>query len=143
MDKVTAYGLIADIYNSADVKDVIANVADQRYAKDILQSCFLAMLEMPKRKTVALHRRGKLKSYIIKSLCYYTWYKKTKLSRQLGLREVLTLDIPDSIDYISFEYEELIIENKNVIDRLSSKEKIEKAQELLAEVYQEIGQIKY
>ena len=61
-----AHQLLTEIYTSQEVKDCITKIRPVDLQQDILQHSFLELLEKDQAFIIDLHKRCKLKPYIVK-----------------------------------------------------------------------------
>lgn len=81
---MVATALLTEIYESKEVRDVIAKLKPVHLQQDILQHTFCELFQKPHPFIEDLHERGKLKSYIVKILYNTATYHRTSFEREQG-----------------------------------------------------------
>lgn len=81
---MTKQSILTQIYKSKEVKDCLAYLQPEDLREDILQHCFLELLEKEDSFILDLHERGKLKYYIVKILYNTSRFQKCSFKKQLG-----------------------------------------------------------
>jgi hypothetical protein len=76
--------LLSEIYQSTEVKVMIASLQPKHLQQDILQHCFLELFEKKEEFILDLHTRGKLKHYIVKILYNTARFSRTTFAKTLG-----------------------------------------------------------
>lgn len=100
----TKESLLTEIYSSREVKECLTYLQPEDLREDILQHCFLELLQKSDEFILDLNSRGKLKSYIVKILYNTAHFSKTSFRKQLG-KETPT-DILNSINFKEWENED-------------------------------------
>lgn len=95
--------VLTDIYTSNEVKEVIAKLKPEHLQEDIKQHCFLELFAKPDAEILDLHNRGKLKSYIVKTLYNTAHFSRTSFAKQLGKETPTDFCFPSSFEVMKFD----------------------------------------
>jgi len=103
---MTKNSILAEIYQSKEIEVMIRSIKPEHLQDDIKQHCFLELFEKSEEFILDLHKRNKLKHYIVKVLYNTSRWSGTPFHKQLG-KETPTDIFKDSECEI---YEEIDIE---------------------------------
>lgn len=97
--------IIADIYQSSEITEVLSKVNPEHIRDDLRQHIFLELLEKPDAFIVDLNKRGKLKCFIVKMIYNTSRFTKSRFAKERG-KEVMVDQLPDIIEEVE---EEIVI----------------------------------
>lgn len=102
--------ILTEIYLSAEVETMIRSLKPCHLQDDIKQHCFMELFEKNEEFIMDLHKRGKLKNYIVKVLYNTARFTRTSFTKQLG-KETPTESFEEVIDET---YEEIEADLSNL-----------------------------
>ena len=141
--------LLVELYQSKEIEEVIRIHAPEQIRDDLKQHVFLDLFEHTEEFIQDLHRRGKLKAYIVKMIYNTTRFSRTPFEKEMG-KDVRFGDIEEIQDKICKHSAYEIVQGVNDLKTMDDEfeelkcavSKIYWYKARLMEIYSEVGSYK-
>lgn len=130
---MTARQIIEDLYRSEELRECLSRIKPTELQDDLLQHCFLELLNKDEAIILNLHKEGRFIGYVVKMMYNMVTWQNSEFNR-IKIREVLTNDFV----HPSEEQEEQIILPLNKLNWVSEKVLVLYAEH---KTYRKVGEI--
>ena len=130
---MTARQIIEDLYRSDELRECLSKIKPKELQDDLLQHCFLELLNKDESIIITLHSEGRFIGYVVKMMYNMVTWQNSEFNR-IKMREVLTNDFV----HPSEEQEEEIIVPLNKLNWVSEKVLVLYAEH---KTYRKVGEI--
>jgi DNA-directed RNA polymerase specialized sigma24 family protein len=86
---MTARQIIEDLYRSSELRECLSKIKPKELQDDLLQHCFLELLNKDEQVILNLHIEGRFIAYVVKMMYNMVNWKTSEFNR-IKTREVLT-----------------------------------------------------
>jgi DNA-directed RNA polymerase specialized sigma24 family protein len=88
---MTARQIIEDLYRSDELRECLSRIKPKELQDDLLQHCFLELLNKDEEVILNLHLEGRFIGYVVKMMYNMVTWQNSEFNR-IKMREVLTND---------------------------------------------------
>ena len=130
---MTARQIIEDLYRSEELRECLSRIKPAELQDDLLQHCFLELLNKDEAIILNLHSEGRFIGYVVKMMYNMVTWQNSEFNR-IKMREVLTNDFV----HPSEEQTEDIVVPLNKLNWVSEKVLVLYAEH---KTYRKVGEI--